>query len=899
MSQTSRYVIGIDLGTTHCSLAYVDTQSPEPELKLLAIPQWEGEGQIRSDVRLPSFAWILPKSLIKQGARRLPWQDPEHKPSIVLGREAKFRALELSDQVAFAAKSWLSVGPKSTRQAQILPWGSQSLSGEQKISPVQVQTLLLSHLASAWNAEHTEAPFQDQRIVITVPASFDELAQRLTLEAAAKAGFPASVELLEEPLAAFYAWLAESTPSPQSQDETVLVCDIGGGTSDFTLLRSHAREGTTTMERLAVSEHILLGGDNLDLALTEALQAKMGPHPLSRKAYQLLYAQARQLKEQVLSTSGSDEETFHVSVPLEDQKLFGSYASASLERRELTQILVEGFFPEVPFTAVPQKPEAGLQQLGLAYAADSAITRHLAAFLKEQRPTAVLCAGGTLLSPHLRQRLLDTLAHWYGSPLHVLSVKEPDLAIARGAAWYLWQKQVGSPMVRSPYPRSLYLELTDSQGQAQYLCVVAKGQERQVAHRIEHVPLQARLGQSVRFPLYSSLEAPLKSVTQRPESWQALPVLTTELQSKGRDTLVPVVLESLIRETGLLELRCCTREAPFQEWILDFSLHETPSLFEEAPLRVATTPMPSRLQNALQEVEGMFQNKSSSPFPIEQLPKWIEEKSGIVRDQWTLNELRALADLLLPALHRRERSLEHEATWYYLTGYSLRPGWGAAHDADRMKKLWPLWEHGMSKNSAAQRRLSDQYMILWRRVAGGLSQAQQERILDRILPQLRKPSECSPEILRLAASLERVSQDKKAMLGRIFVQQLTQGVKDQLDARCWALARISSRLPLAAGTEAVLPPHLIEEWAEALENLPWPSKNYQRLALFYLWSARRTGQNALDLEPHYRERFRKKLQLAGYDPKLLAELDNPVRRRTQDQEALFGETLPAGFLLDS
>ncbi len=910
----ARYAIGIDLGTTNCSLAYVDLEAASaPRPLLLSIPQWEGEGQLGSSLKLPSFVWFMPKSMVKQNTRQLPWSSPTERVHLVLGREAKFRALKEPDRVAFAAKSWLSVGAPSTRQAAILPWGSASLSGDERLSPLAVQKLLLQHMANAWNAQFAAGddpqPFHEQHIVITVPASFDDLAQGLTLDAARQAGYPADVELLEEPQAAFYDWFGHH-PEIKNQrgEKLVLVCDIGGGTSDFTLLRIAA--GGEKITRLRVSEHLLLGGDNIDLALAENLRERLvGATEAPRQAWQLLVGQARQLKEDVLTQQGPADELFHVSLP-SGSDLFAAYASTSISRGELQDLILGGFFPKVGSNDTPHRPQAGLRNFGLPFVQDTAITRHLAAFLRSQKVDALLCAGGSLTPLFLQEHIREVLQSWQADhEIERCDHPEPDLAIARGAAWYAWQRYHGSSLVENRYPRSLYVELSGNDGRLHYLCLVPRGQARAELVRLAPPGLYLRVGQPVMFRLYSSLEDPMPA----PElllSWHALPPMTTAVAPKNgqnKSGLVPVALEAQIRETGVFELSCRSLEDDSQSWRLNFALESTESensTFEDESLAAASTEArvaPDKIKQAVQLLQKAFAKGSVvvEGLRVEALPRQLEDILGLPREEWPLSTLRQLWDPLQESMHRRQKSAEHESAWLYLAGFCLRPGWGSPRDPERIRQLWSLFDHGWNKVYADDRRLENQWWLMWRRVAGGLDPTQQSRILDKLLPQLRKDGSTSPEMIRLAAALERASMDKRLQTGRVLAQQISSGQKDLLEPRIWSLARISSRFPLSAGPEAVVPAHAVEEWSDLLKALPWPAKSYQRLGLFYQLAGRMRGEKALDIDPSYRQDFLERLKQNGADAEVLESLQKVQKRTAALNQQLFGESLPSGFVLHS
>src|SRR4051812_15336202 len=441
---TARFSIGIDLGTTNSALAYVPLVGNEPT-GALAIPQWETPATLVEAPTLPSFLYLPEDALVAQLRGRATGTQ-----GWIAGRLARRKAGETPGRVARSTKSWLC-HHTADRSAPILPWGSEDLVPAQKISPVRAAAIILNYLRGVWDSHfgRSGCAFDDQEITITVPASFDAAAQRLTLNAAEEAGFPDSVRLLEEPQAAFYCWLEQySAADPlwerlatlDAEPRHVLVVDIGGGTSDFSLFE--LQPGPSGMipdiRRVAVSEHILLGGDNIDLALAVLLEPRLAGERgrISGPLWDRLVASCRDLKEQALRGIGSANEQFTVALPGRGASLVAAAQTETLARDEVVRLVLEGFFPVCDLRARPYRTQAGLRDWGLPYATDSAVTRHLADFLRGRpRVDCVLFNGGTLRSAIVRQRLLDQVAAWQGgSPPIELETSEPDLAVARGAA---------------------------------------------------------------------------------------------------------------------------------------------------------------------------------------------------------------------------------------------------------------------------------------------------------------------------------------------------------------------------------------------------------------------------------------------------------------------------------
>jgi molecular chaperone DnaK (HSP70) len=438
------FSIGIDLGTTNCAMAYVALDSPNACTEVFSIPQWETPERLTESSTLPSFLYLPSEA----EAAQLQGSRQSGPAEWVCGRFARNRAGEVPGRVTHSAKSWLCHHAVD-RSAAFLPWGSEEISHNQKISPIRASALLLNYLRGAWDSRFPEFSFDAQEITLTVPASFDAVAQRLTLDAAAEAGFPKSVRLLEEPQAAFYHWLEAhaapdalwgQVPENAANSHHVLVIDIGGGTSDFSLFEIRRQTGSPlpAIRRVAVSDHLLLGGDNIDLAIAHRMEPRFAGknETLAGSQWQDLVARCRDLKERCLASDGAEDEEFPISLPGRGSSLFAGMLSARISRGEVMEILLDGFYPDCPPDAAPVEAESALKEWGLPYATDSAITRHLANFLRDLPPTdAILFNGGSLYPEALRQRIQRQISTWQGgSSPQVLDNQEPDLAVARGAA---------------------------------------------------------------------------------------------------------------------------------------------------------------------------------------------------------------------------------------------------------------------------------------------------------------------------------------------------------------------------------------------------------------------------------------------------------------------------------
>src|SRR5438270_6249370 len=517
MMTQARFSIGIDLGTSSCALAFVPLHG-EARSAIFGVPQWASLSAITESTALPSFLYLPEEAAAAQ------IQDGEAKSEEwIVGLLARKKAAESPGRVVHSAKSWLC-HHTSDRSARFLPWGSEDITRDGKISPVRASALILDHLRREWNsrfaAAGVEFEFDRQEITVTLPASFDAAAQRLTLTAALEAGFPETIHLLEEPQAAFYCWLeghdiATDLESrlPHQTDGTyhILVVDIGGGTSDFSLFefRSDRCGAAPKIKRVAVGDHILLGGDNVDLAIAHFLEPRLiGERgKLSGRQWDDLVARCRDLKEKVLSRDGDPGERFAVSMPSRGAGLVAGTHMAQLTRAELRALLLDGFFPECDSQARPYRTQAALKEWGLPYAPDCAVTRHLTNFLRGRpRVDAILFNGGSLHPEPVRQRICQLVGKWQAgrSPL-ALENADPDLAVARGAALFGKSVHRNAEHIEAGAARSVFLEVLSEQsrenaGQVRRsrVGVLPRGASSQQRLDIAGLPLELRTNHPAR-----------------------------------------------------------------------------------------------------------------------------------------------------------------------------------------------------------------------------------------------------------------------------------------------------------------------------------------------------------------------------------------------------------------
>jgi len=548
-------VIGVDLGTTNCALAYTLGESVEQ----FAIPQLVHPGEVSEESLLPSFVFLDPAGPI-------------------VGVLAQKKGLENAGRLVASAKSWLSHAGVD-REAAILP--PNAPEGVAKISPVEASQRYLSHLRDAWNKTHPSEPFDSHQVLVTVPASFDEVARELTLKAAEQAGY-SSVILLEEPQAAFYAWIERNANWRElvSVGDMVLVIDIGGGTTDFTLIAVKEQAGEIALERIAVGDHILLGGDNIDAALAHHV-AQTLPRKVDAIQFHGLWQQCRAAKEQLLAEDGKAADQ-SITILGRGTGLVGGTIKTKLKREDLQSILLDGFLPLVPMDAAPEGRHASLAEFGLPYAADAAITRHLAHFLQRHaaQPTHVLFNGGVLRAKLVRERILEAMNGWLARPITPLVSGDLMHAVARGAAYYGVARQGKGVRVRGGVPRSYYIGIETAMPAVpgmkpplKALTVVPFGMEEGGGHQIGDRRFALRIGERAQFRLFQSTERKddlpgemLEEIT--PEMEELTPVQVSLPGNPGET--VAVTLESLVTETGMLELWFVAGDG--RRWKLEFNV---------------------------------------------------------------------------------------------------------------------------------------------------------------------------------------------------------------------------------------------------------------------------------------------------------------------------------------
>ncbi len=597
----SRYAVGIDLGTTHCAVARVELEVEDARSEVLEIPQLVAAGSVEPQRLLPSFLYLPPAA---EGAQALPW---DKKRSFAVGAYARSRAAEVPGRVISSAKSWLC-HPSADRRAGVLPVAAAA--DVEKISPVEASWRYLEHIIEAYDARFAKegGSLTEQQVVLTVPASFDAAARELTVEAAIAAGID-DLTLLEEPQAALYAWLEQMGDGWRNHlkpGDIVLVVDIGGGTSDFSAIEARDQDGELELVRVAVGDHILLGGDNMDLALAHAVRQKLEAEGVSLDSWQMaaLTHGARGAKEKLLGDP--DCRSVPVVVPRRGSKLVGGSIRTEVEREQLSELILEGFFPQVDHGALPAtRSRMGLTQVGLPYASDPAVTKHLAAFLTRQagavaggeallKPTSLLFNGGVMRSELLRERLRATLNGWLassGAPAtRTLLGGDLDLAVARGAACYGRTRAGHGIRIRGGTARAYYVGIESAvpavpgmEPPITLMCVAPFGMEEGTGADLPPHQLAVVVGEPVRFRFFGSSVRRHDDAGTTFERWaqheiEELPPIEITLPAAARPEgdVVPVQLSAKVTEVGTLLLEAIALEARTEDerWKVELSVRE-------------------------------------------------------------------------------------------------------------------------------------------------------------------------------------------------------------------------------------------------------------------------------------------------------------------------------------
>ena len=881
--------IGIDLGTTNSALAYIDEREADdrdfPPIHIFETPQLVAAGRVEPRRTLPSFLFL-----------------EDGQP---VGLYAREQGAIVPTRLVHSAKSWLS-NPDVDRTAKILPWDSQETG--RVLSPVEVSARFIAKFREEWDRAKG-VPLADQDIVLTVPASFDEEARELTVMAARDAGLE-RITLLEEPAAAFYSWIANNLAASRKKlfdGQIVLVCDVGGGTSDFSLIRVSREGDLVNFTRTAVGKHLLLGGDNLDLTLAWLVESKLGAQ-LSIRQRSGLRRQCSAAKEKLLNDP--NVKSVEITVLGSGSALIGKSLKTEILREEALELALEGFLPFTQRGELPKDEKRSLfRELGLPYVSDPAVTRHLNAFLEPtgEIPDAILFNGGFFIPEILRERVADVAAQWYGRRPEIFENSDLDLAVVRGAAYYSYVRSTGSGvLVRGGLPRTYYVGLgeqfLDEQGKGKFqaVCLVPRGAEEGASLEIDNDALQLVANRPVSFRLYSSLtrtDDKLGNVVEFASGDTDLHMhaplnAVIRFGRKAEERLIPVKLGARLTEIGTLETWCASKIGD-NRWRLQFELRKT-AADQPSERKAAAVVGEQALKSSLELIAAVFSPNAKSPVMPEEVPAKLEQTMGLGKNSWPLSAIRQMSDAFLAVADGRKKSPAYETRWLNLAGFCLRPGFGYPGDDFRIEQARRVYSVGLTHGNQVQCEV--EWWIFWGRVAGGLNRNQQTDIYQRIsgflLPRgNKKPQRINASLLRemwrTASSLELVPIGTKTELGDALIKRVKAG--DFKESELWCLLRLGARKLFYGPINLVVPPATVTRWVEALLKVPGAGDALAAMA-------RRTEDPTRDLPAATRESVRSKLQSMPNADRLLAVMEG----EEEDDRTLgriFGEELPSGLVL--
>ncbi|ALR15569.1 Hsp70 family protein [Vibrio natriegens] len=933
-----RFLVGIDLGTTNTVVAYCEITDnlEQSEVSLFDIDQLIGPGEVVRKPLLPSFRYHPAQGQISPSDLTLPW---ENQPvsgdikNVIVGEWARELGAKVEGRQVSSAKSWLS-HQAVDRSSDILPWaGAQDVD---KVSPVIASASYLNHIRQAWNYRHPSNKLEDQDVVVTVPASFDETARKLTLEAAELAGLK-KIVLLEEPQAVCYDWYArhQQTAADELKDlPLILVCDVGGGTTDLSLIeakfkQSNDSESELALDRIGVGEHLMLGGDNLDLALAHLAESRFNQNKkLTAASLTKLIQQTRKAKENLLSSNAPEE--VKITMLGSGSKLLGGTKSIALSKQEVHQIALDGFFPLSEFNEVPDKRRSAVVEFGLPYVADPAVSKHVAEFLTQHQqvsrsalgiedekqnaiPVGLLLNGGVFNSDLVTERVTTLLSDWRGAPVTVLDNPHPDWSVALGAVAFGKARRGAQLKIGGGAARSYFLHLQEKNKMGKALCLLAKGTEEGHEIRLSGRRFSLTLGEPVRFNLLTSTHDTLTNNTAiqngvmvdvDPDLFVPLPPYITTLEGEGAELhanqkeRVEVQLACQLTEVGTLKMECVSAEDDTKRWALEFEVRNKQADDNE------DVQLHPKLNECKELVARLYSGnkKSADSKEIKTLAKDLEKKLG-KRDEWDFTTLRQLFDAFAQGRKRRRRSEQHEKNWLRLAGFALRPGFGDPTDSWRIEQIWGLYQQNIQfKNHQGW----TDWWVFWRRIAGGLNQEQQETILADIAKYLHPGAMKNPQsakaaqdmgyesMVRLSASLENLEVEDKVLLATWFLSKAINQNQFQ-QAHWWAMGRLASRTPLYGSQHNVIPREQAEQWLPKLLDQNWQKE--PMIAFAAVMICRKTGDRLFDISDDYREQVLAKLKQSKVPESWVSLVEEVKELSDSESKRVFGDALPSGLTL--
>ncbi len=932
----SRFIIGIDLGTTNTAVSYIDTETDDTRICPFPITQIVTFGEYDEKPLFPAFCYLPTPAESNDGLLDLPWSASRE---YVLGQFARDHGAASADRLVSSAKSWLAHAGVDRTQA-ILPWSGDS--GSATVSPVTVSAMYLTHIRHAWNhkfgrlkdSSGSRCVIENQQVILTIPASFDETARELTIDAAKQAGFE-NLVLVEEPLAAFYAWLHKQEGQWQEiikPGEQILIADIGGGTTDLSLVQM---DSSNVLHRYAVGDHLLLGGDNIDIAIARHVE-KEWRIELNSCDWSELCQTCRRAKESLLS---EDRESVNITLMARGSSVIKNAKSAVLGKTHLMEIIESGFFPKLRPDEAVETRRSGIRQMGLPYASNPAITHHILSFLRSadriarelefrktsgpeslsdlrdsrvdseseralSYPDKILFNGGTMIPPQIRSRIISTIASWFpnNSPPTELKVTDYSLAVTLGAAYYGKVRRGLGIKVKGGIARSYYIEVEDSQHKKQLICVIARDTDENVEVA---VPGKFFLQTNMRalFNLYSSAtrltDRPGDTISDREELSAVAPLLTVVRFGKSEKRSIDVTVVTRLTEVGSLELSILSTQTD-HKWPLKFDLRSIRDAADSANSQGPEIILDAaKVTGAQQIIESRF-NGHGRDLPA--LFGLLEKELDIPRRDWSIQLLRELADTMISLKQTRGNSAEHETRWLNLAGFCLRPGFGDPADQLRVREIWKIWFDDVrySKNPQA----TAEWWVFWRRIAAGLKGGHQITIANRLRKllfpkgvyrrKIREGAQTKTEMWRCLGSLEAVSIQLKISIATVLLERV-----DVLEPfEYWVLARVGARRLFHGPLASVVPPLVARNWLKKIAAAS-PSRAARDMQLFSAAQlATVTGDRNIDLPSETVAATLEFLQTRQCNPRWINPTGPESLNSSELLEQLLSDKLPLGLSID-
>ncbi len=909
MKTKTQFLVGIDLGTTHTVVAYAHVATAQ-NIQLFPIEQLVDVGQVAARPLLPSVRYHPADGEIASDNLAFTASD-----NAILGEAARVLGAKTKGRFVTSAKSWLS-HPSVDPSAAILPWGASD--DVLKVSPLEASASYLAHVRTVWLHQFPDAPLEQQDVVITVPASFDEGARSLTLEAAKIAGLQ-NIRLLEEPQAVCYDWLrcnAGQLKEKLADVHLLLICDVGGGTTDLTLIKVEAGEKEPKLTRIGVGDHLMLGGDNLDLALAHTLESRLTNNEKRLSAAELsqLLEQCRQAKERLLAEDAP--ESVKVTLLASGSKLFGGSRAATLTRDEVRAIALDGFFPLSKLNELPDKKRSGVVEFGLPYAAEPAVSKHIAGFLKLHEhaaqdalqidsmvPDALLLNGGVFRSQPITKRAIDLLSSWREKPPILLENQHPELAVAFGAVSYALARREKKLKIGGGAARSYFLLIDTNEAElSQGICILPRGSEEGEEIILKNHRFALRLGTPVRFHLASTIGDSIfkpGDIAEITDDFHSLPPLAVAFDSDSSSEVL-VELAVMQTEVGTLKIQCVSIENPKKRWDVEFQIRRGAAVSNSSDL-------PKNLDVLCEKISDIFGTKSKQvdPKAVKNLRADLEKMTGMDRSEWNSPLLRTLFNTLLEGEKYRRRSESHEKVWLMLCGYCLRPGFGYPLDDWRVEQVWKAYPHNIQFVNETQNWA--EWWTLWRRIAGGLSATAQETIFADISKYIdpaaarqagiekQLKTRSYDDIVRLAAVLERLPVQKKIQLGDWLLKRLEKS--SESNQTWWAVGRIGARIPFHGSSHNVVSAETVEIWLLQLLDEDW--KKTPQIGFAATLMARMSGDRARDINDEMRQKVLEKLKLSKAPASWLEMVESVKELSEKEEKQIFGEALPSGLKLVS